>query len=97
MKESYDEGVASHIGPESCGGGSNAMAEALTGVRAGQVLSREMRVNSGVLTVWVSRKATPGMSLTRDMSRPRAVGDLGAYGNTLHGNREILCPPLSEG
>ena len=96
MRESYDEGVASHIGPESCGGGSNAMAEALTGVRAGQVLSREMLVNSEVLTIWVSRKATPGMSLTRDMSGPRAVGDLGAYGNTLHGNREILCPPLSE-
>ncbi len=63
MKESYDEGVESHIGPESCGGGSNAMCEALKGVRAGQVLSREMHVNSGVLTIWVSRKATPGMSL----------------------------------
>ncbi|MEE8077340.1 MAG: hypothetical protein V3T60_17170 [Candidatus Binatia bacterium] len=37
------------------------------------------------------------MSLARDMSGPRAVGDLGAYGNTLHGNREILCPPLAEG
>ncbi len=36
------------------------------------------------------------MSLARDMSGPCAVGDLGAYGNTLHGNREILCPPLSE-
>ncbi len=55
-----------------------------------------MRVNSGVLTIWVSRKATPSMSLTRDTSGPRAVGDLGAYGNTLHGNRDILCPPLSE-
>jgi hypothetical protein len=42
MKESYDEGVANHIDPESCGGGSNAMAEALTGVRAGRVLGRKM-------------------------------------------------------
>jgi hypothetical protein len=50
-----------------------------------------------VLTIWVSRKATPGMSLTRDMFGPCAVGDLGAYGDTLHGNREILCPPLAEG
>jgi hypothetical protein len=41
MKESYDEGVANHIDPESCGGGSNAMAEALTGVRAGRVLGRK--------------------------------------------------------
>jgi RNA-directed DNA polymerase len=47
MKEPYGEGVASHIGPESCGGGSNAAAEALTGVRAGQVLSREMLLFQG--------------------------------------------------
>ena len=37
MKESYDEGIASHIGPESCGGASNGAAEALTGERAGRV------------------------------------------------------------
>jgi len=27
---------------------------------------------------------------------PCAVEDLGTYGNTLHGNREILCSPLEE-
>jgi len=41
MKESYGEGVANHTGPASCvdpqGGG-----EALAGVRAGRVLSREI-------------------------------------------------------
>ncbi|KKK67911.1 hypothetical protein LCGC14_2949350 [marine sediment metagenome] len=42
MKESYGEGVAIYTGPESCGGYSNVMAEALTGVHAGQVLSREI-------------------------------------------------------
>ena len=41
MKESYDEGVASHIGPESCLYGGNAMPEALTGGNAGRVLSLE--------------------------------------------------------
>ena len=54
MKESYGEGVATHTGPESCGGGSNAMAEALIGVRAGQVLSREILFKSGVPTLWDS-------------------------------------------
>ena len=92
MKEPYDEGVASHIGPESCGGGNNVMAEALTGVRAGQVLSREILAYSKVPTEWVSRKATPDGSLSRDAAGPCAVEDLGTYGNTLHGNREILCP-----
>jgi hypothetical protein len=52
MKESYDEGLANHIGSESCGGGSNAMAEALTGVRAGRVLSREILLKSRVPTSW---------------------------------------------
>jgi len=37
MKESYGEGLANHIGPESCGGDSNGVAEALTGERAGRV------------------------------------------------------------
>lgn len=42
MKAPYDKGLASHIGTESCGGGGNAAAEALTGVRADLVLSREI-------------------------------------------------------
>jgi transposase len=35
----HDEGVANHIGPESCAGGREAEREALTGVRVGQPLS----------------------------------------------------------
>ncbi len=31
MKESYEEGLASHIGPESCGYDGNVIFEALTG------------------------------------------------------------------
>jgi hypothetical protein len=42
MKESYDEGVASHIGPESCAVVREVEGEALTGVRAGRVWSREI-------------------------------------------------------
>src|SRR5882762_7557622 len=37
----YDEGVAIHIGPESCAGGREAVREALTGECAGQPLNRE--------------------------------------------------------
>jgi hypothetical protein len=36
MKESYGEGVANHTGPESCGFGSNVMAEALIPRSAGR-------------------------------------------------------------
>jgi RNA-directed DNA polymerase len=41
MKVSYDQGVASRVGPESCGGVREDAVEALTGVRAGWVLSLE--------------------------------------------------------
>lgn len=41
MKVSCDEGVASHVGLESCVGGREAAGEALTGVRAGRVSSLE--------------------------------------------------------
>jgi hypothetical protein len=42
MKESYGEGVANHTGPASCVGYSRGGGEALAGVRAGRVLSREI-------------------------------------------------------
>jgi hypothetical protein len=41
MKVSCDKGVASHVGPESCGGGRETVVEALTGESAGRVLSLE--------------------------------------------------------
>jgi len=40
MKKSYESGVATHIGPESCGAACKGGVEALTGERAGRVLSR---------------------------------------------------------
>ena len=76
MKESYGEGLASHTGPESCGDGSNGMAEALTGVRAGRVLSREIVQSPGCRQCGRYWKATPGVSLSQDTPGPCAVGDL---------------------
>ena len=37
----YDEGVANHVGPESCAVAREGLGEALTGERIGQPLSRE--------------------------------------------------------
>ena len=75
MKESYVEGVASHNGPESCGGTREDAAEALTGVRAGRVFSREKDVTPGCRRRTKMRKATPGASLAQDASESRAVAD----------------------
>ena len=41
MRVPYDEGLATHIGPESCVYNCKTVIEALTGESAGQVLSRE--------------------------------------------------------
>ena len=40
MEKSYESGLATHIGPESCGAAREGGVEALTGERAGRVFSR---------------------------------------------------------
>ena len=43
MQKSYEYELATHIGPESCGAARKGGVEALTGERAGRVLSRVRR------------------------------------------------------
>jgi len=59
MKESYGEGVATHTDPESCGAVREDGAEALTGARAGQVLSRESTFLRDADAVGVSGRPHP--------------------------------------
>jgi hypothetical protein len=42
MQESYEKGVANHLGPEPCGVSRKAGHEALVGVRAGRASSAEI-------------------------------------------------------
>src|SRR6266511_770851 len=58
------EGVAIHGGPKSCVGDPRGRSEALTGVRAGQLWSREI-TTSGCLRLPTRRKATPPAALAR--------------------------------
>jgi len=76
MKESYGEGVAIHTGPESCVGHPRGSGEALTGVHAGRVWSREILLHFRGPTFWDRRKAISGVSLARDTMGPCAVEDL---------------------
>src|SRR3972149_8244858 len=75
MKESYVEGLAAHDGPESCGGAREGFVEALTGVRAGRVFSRESEFPPGCRRRRRGRKATLDASLSPDAPGPRAVKD----------------------
>ena len=75
MKVPYDEGVASHIGPESCAGDRKVAGEALTGENAGRVLSRERRFASGCRGCQQTRKATRDVPIRRGTAWLRVVGD----------------------
>ena len=75
MKESYGEGLATHTDPESCGAAREGGVEALTGARAGRVFSRERHLTPGCRRCKEKRKATPGASISRDATGPRAVRD----------------------
>jgi hypothetical protein len=76
MKESHDEGVATHIDPESCVVVREDGGEALAGARAGQPLSREnWRSLSGADAVEGARKATPEAAPLQAVCGPGAVED----------------------
>ena len=97
MQKSYECEVATHIGPESCGAARKGGVEALTGERAGRVLSRV----SGLLrdADAVGESGRPHL-----MHRYREVCQSPArsktpctQGSTLLGNREILGSPAVDG
>src|SRR6516164_5411735 len=97
MKESHGKGLATHSGPKSCGASRKGSDEALTGVRAGRVFSRER----GLLR---DADAVGGGGRQLRTHRNREMGSGPAwsetpctYGNTSHENREVLCSPAPDG
>ena len=96
MKESHVEGLASRDGPESCVHAREGVGEALTGVRAGRVLSREMihprrkpRPDRGAEAVRVSRRPHRGCRIGEAAAGPARSETPCTHGNIPHGNREI--------
>jgi hypothetical protein len=80
MEEPYVEGVAIRDGPESCVAAREGGGEALTGVRAGRVLSREIPL-TGVPTLLteaegnIARSAIASCWRTPRGRRPRACAE----------------------
>jgi RNA-directed DNA polymerase len=96
MKVSDGEGLATHTGPESCGAVREGGVEALTGERAGRVLSRE----SGFLR---SADAVRGVGRQYRQRRYREtlLGSARSetpctHASTSFGNREILGLPTAD-
>ena len=97
MKESYGEGLATRTDPESCVVARKGRGEALTGARAGRVLSRERDSLRGADAVGVG-----GRPYSTHRHRERRRGPARSetpcmHGNTSRENREIPCPPAADG
>ena len=73
MQESYDKGVAIHVGPELCVASRKAGCEALVRARAGRVLSPEISLN-GVPTQFPFAEGHILSIDTREGQEPHGVG-----------------------
>ena len=94
MQESYDKGVANHVGPELCGVSREAGLEALVGVRAGRVLSPESTQDWGADAVPLCGRPHP-VHRQREMGwDPTGSETPRMHGNTSHENREIPAFPV---
>src|SRR5271165_7254047 len=93
MQKSYESGSATHIGPESCGAIRKNGVEALTGERAGRVLSRVRNLLRDADAVGESGRPHP-VHRYREVHRSPARSETPCtYENTSRGNREIPSPP----
>ena len=97
MEESYVKGLANHNGPESCGSAREGNVEALTGERAGWVLSREIiNVRDADPVGERGRPQPPGRN-GEARRYPARSETPGMHGSNLRENREILRPPTKQG
>jgi RNA-directed DNA polymerase len=98
VKVSYSKGVATHADPESCVCIRKGAVEALTGARAGQVLSRERKIDFGGPTASYVSEGNMGTLVTcESVSAPAWSETLCTYGSYLHGSREIPSLALENG
>jgi hypothetical protein len=93
MKESYESGLATHIGPESCGAARKSSVEALTGERAGRVFSRESSFLRDADAVRRSGRPHLERRYREALQSPARSETPCTYADTSLGNREIPCSP----
>lgn len=93
MKEPHIEDLASHDDPESCAGLRKEAGEALTGARAGRVLSRENRCNQGADAVVLSGRQHGHVRYGEHASGPARSKTPRMRGTFMRENREIPRPP----
>ena len=97
MKESYGEGLASHTDPESCAGACKGEREALTGARAGRVLSRESTLLRDADAVEEGGRPHPGRRYRETPRSPARSETPSLAGHTSRENRESPWRPAVDG
>src|SRR3989304_1260830 len=93
MQESYGEGLAAHTGPESCA----AVREALTGVRAGRVFSRERTLLRDADAVEEGGRPHSGRRYRKTLRSPARSETPSMSGHTSRENRESPWSPVADG
>ena len=90
MRESYGEGPATHTGPESCAVVRKTGGEALTGVRAGRVSSREILGSlRGADAVETGGRPHRTRRQRETRTEPARSETPSTHGSASQGNREI--------
>jgi hypothetical protein len=97
MKESRVEGLATHNDPELCAAPRKGGCEALTGVRAGRVFSRERTTLRDADAVGVSGRQHRTRRYRETRPSPARSETPCTCGNTSRENREVLCLPTVDG
>jgi len=93
MEKSHETGIATHIGPESCGAAREGGVEALTGDRAGRVFSRVRTSLRDADAVGESGRLHRVHRYREVCQSPARSETPCTYASTSFGNREIPSPP----
>jgi len=93
MKESYESGLTTHIGPESCGAAREGGVEALIGERAGRVFSRVRQTLRDADAVRRCGRPHLVHRYREGCQSPARSETPCTYADTSRGNREIPSPP----
>ena len=97
MEVSYGEGLAIHTDPESCATAREGRGEALTGARAGRVLSREKeRPDRGADALRVCGRPHPARRQRETSWDPARSKTPSMHVRTSHRYREIPRLPKGE-
>jgi RNA-directed DNA polymerase len=90
MRELDDEGVAIHVGPESCGRVCEGAGEALTGVRAGWAIEpRKLNKVRGADAVILGGRPHRQRRYRESLWDPARSENLRTYGICMRENREV--------